>query len=130
MTSLNFLAPNAAPNETFQLSGSGNSYTSDGFGVIKNAAPGDTKDLLTLGCMPIGFASQVGTVTLTGATAVTVTASSIAATDVVLFGINSVTGTQGADPVVTIINPNTSFLVKGSAADSSTYNYRILPSGA
>lgn len=66
-----------------------------------------------------------GTVTLNGATPVSVTNANIAANSVVTFTLKTVHGTVGAAPNVKTITPGTGFTVAGTALDTSVYNYVI-----
>lgn len=70
--------------------------------------------------------AQMGTVTLTGTTAVTVNNTNITASSQVLFTLKTVGGTVGAYPVIKTITVGTGFTVAGTAADTSTYNYAII----
>lgn len=69
---------------------------------------------------------HTGTFVANGATAVTVTDANITATSTVVFGLNTAGGTISAYPYVSAVTPGTSFQVKAGAADTSTYNYRII----
>lgn len=88
----------------------------------------------TLGRIPIdnggpqftNLREAAGTVTVNGATPVTVTNSNVTAGSIVIFTLKTVGGTVGAIPVVATITPGTGFTVKGTASDSSIYNYVIL----
>lgn len=51
--SINMLAPSASPNMNFTCQ-SGNSYTSDAYGVIKTVVGRDVVDLLGDDCIPLG----------------------------------------------------------------------------
>jgi len=66
------------------------------------------------------------TVTLNGATPVTVANKLIQSNSVVLFTLKTVGGTVGAAPVIATITPGTGFTVKGTALDTSTYNYVVI----
>lgn len=68
------------------------------------------------------FTMGATTVTLNGATPVTVADTAITATSAVLFTLATVGGTVGAYPAVKTITPGTGFTVAGTAADTSTYN--------
>lgn len=68
-----------------------------------------------------------GTVTLNGATPVTVANSLMTANSVVLFTLKTVGGTVSPNaPNVLTTTPGTGFTVGGTALDTSTYNYVIL----
>lgn len=68
-----------------------------------------------------------GTVTLNGATPVTVVAPNLSANSTVLFGLKTVGGTVSPNaPNVLTVTPGTGFTVGGTALDTSVYNYIIL----
>lgn len=66
-----------------------------------------------------------GTVTLNGTTPVTVANTVITTGSVIVFTLKTVGGTVGAAPVVDTITAGTGFTVKGTAADTSVYSYRV-----
>lgn len=73
------------------------------------------------------FLLTSGTVTLTGATPVTVAAANVTANSVIVFTIKTAAGTVSANaPNVLTITPGTGFTVGGTALDTSLYNYVIL----
>lgn len=67
-----------------------------------------------------------GTVTLNGATPVTVSNSNVTANSTILFTLKAVHGTVGAYPSIKTITPGTGFTVAGTALDLSDYNYNII----
>lgn len=69
---------------------------------------------------------NASTVTLNGTTPVTVTDKRVTANSVIVFTLKTVGGTVGACPVVDTITPGTGFTVKGTALDTSVYNFYIL----
>lgn len=71
------------------------------------------------------LATMHGTVTLNGATPVTVANTSITSGSVIVFTLKTVGGTVGAAPVADTITAGTGFTVKGTASDTSVYNYRV-----
>lgn len=71
------------------------------------------------------LAAMHGTVTLNGATQVTVANTAITANSIVIFTLKTVGGTVGAAPVIDTITAGTGFTVKGTALDTSVYNYRV-----
>ncbi len=73
----------------------------------------------------LGSNGRAGTVTLTGTTAVTISNTSIATSDLITFSLATVGGTVGAHPIIKTITPSTGFTVAGSVSDTSTYNYGI-----
>lgn len=64
-----------------------------------------------------------GTVTLNGATPVTVADTKIDAGSGVIFTLKTVGGTVGAHPAIQTITVGTGFTVAGTAGDTSTYNW-------
>lgn len=71
-------------------------------------------------------AGRAGTFTLVGATNVTVTNTTVATSDFIGISLNTVIGTVGVQPHVVSIQAGTSFVVVGTANDSSTYNYSMI----
>lgn len=72
-----------------------------------------------------GFYS--GTVTLNGATPVTVADPRVGTDSVVVFTLKTVGGTVSPNaPNVLTITPGTGFTVGGTASDTSIYNYVII----
>lgn len=67
-----------------------------------------------------------GTVTLNGATPVTVANTNVTANSLILFTLKTVGGTVGAAPVPQTVTPGTGFTVEGTAGDTSVYNFIIL----
>lgn len=72
-----------------------------------------------------GGTSQ-GTVTLNGATPVSVSNTAVTAASVILLTLKTVGGTVGAVPSIKTITPGVGFTVAGTAGDTSVYNYAIL----
>jgi hypothetical protein len=77
-----------------------------------------------------GANGKCGTFVLNGATPVTVSNTSVAITDVIMFSLNTVGGTVGAYPVIQTITAGTGFTVAGTAGDTSTMNYSIISNAA
>ena len=77
-----------------------------------------------------GANGRVGTFTLNGATPVTVSNTSVAVSDAIIFSLNTVGGTVGAYPTIQTITAATGFTVAGSALDTSVYNYAIIKNAA
>lgn len=68
-----------------------------------------------------------GTVTLNGATNVTVANTAVTANSIIVFTLKTVGGTVSPSaPNVKTITPGTGFDVAGTASDTSVYNYRII----
>jgi len=70
--------------------------------------------------------TMLGTVTLNGTTPVTVANTAITANSVIIFTLKTVGGTVGAQPIPNTITAGTGFTVKGTASDTSVYNYRVI----
>ena len=71
-------------------------------------------------------AANGGTVTLNGATPVTVANTNITANSIVLLTLKTPGGTVGAAPAIQTITAGVGFTVQGTALDTSIYNYLIL----
>jgi hypothetical protein len=71
-------------------------------------------------------ASLRGTFTANGASAVTVNNANIKITDAIIISLNTVGGTVGALPAIQTITAGVGFTVKGTASDTSIYNYAIV----
>lgn len=69
---------------------------------------------------------MTGTVTLNGVTPVTVANTRVTANSVIVVTLKTVGGTVGAAPVVDTITSGTGFTIKGTAADTSVYNYLLI----
>jgi hypothetical protein len=67
----------------------------------------------------------LGTVTLNGTSEVTVSNANVTANSIITFTLKTVGGTVGAQPVVATITPGTGFTCKGTASDTSVYNYSV-----
>jgi len=74
-----------------------------------------------LGLLPI----HVGTFILNGTTPVSVADTNVTAGSVISITLKTVGGTVGAVPAIQTITAATGFTVKGTASDTSTYNYQI-----
>jgi hypothetical protein len=66
-----------------------------------------------------------GTVTLNGATPVTVANAYITSGSAINFTLKTVGGTVGAQPAIQTITAGTGFTVAGTASDTSVYNYKV-----
>lgn len=67
-----------------------------------------------------------GTVTLNGATPITVADARVTANSIIVFTLKTVGGTVSATaPNILTITPGTGFTVAGVALDTSIYNYAI-----
>lgn len=78
--------------------------------------------LTSIGDVPI----TRGTVTLNGATPVTVAAPLLTANSDINFTLKTVGGTVGAAPAVQTVTPGTGFTVSGTAGDTSVYNWYMI----
>ena len=88
--------------------------TSPKYAAFEAQNPGPlTADILTGG----------GTFTLNGATPVVVSDTRVTAKSVIIPGIKTAAGTQGAAPTVTALNPGVGFTVVGTALDTGLYSY-------
>ena len=67
-----------------------------------------------------------GTVTLNGATPVTVSVPNMTANSDINFTLKTVGGNVGSAPAIQTITPGTGFTVQGQAGDTSTYNFSIM----
>lgn len=67
-----------------------------------------------------------GTFTANGASAVTVPNTNVIASDAIVISLNTVGGTVGALPAIQTLTPGNGFTVKGTAGDTSVYNYALL----
>lgn len=67
----------------------------------------------------------LGTVTLNGASAVTVANTNVTANSIIVFTLKTVGGTVGAIPAIQTITAGTGFTVAGTALDTSVYNYSV-----
>lgn len=77
-----------------------------------------------------GSNGKCGTFVANGATPVTVSNTSVAITDTIVFSLNTVGGTVGLYPVIQTITASTGFTVACTATDTSTYNYIIISNAA
>lgn len=78
-----------------------------------------------LGPIDNDLPSMHGTVTLNGTSDVTVANTTITTGSTIVFTLKTIGGTVGAAPVVDTITAGTGFTVKGTASDTSVYNYRV-----
>lgn len=100
--------------------------TSTGLRIIKqNIKPSTSAAGGTPGATAQDHYEYQGTVTLNGATPVTVTEPNITATSTILFTLKTVGGTVGAAPAIQTITVGTGFTVQGTALDTSVYNYKL-----
>lgn len=95
-------------------------------GIASNGLPsGQTFACATQDIANLSYSGNFGgQFTLTGTTAVTVTNTSVATTDVISYSLAVVGGTVGAFPIIKTINAG-SFTVAGAVGDTSTYNYAV-----
>lgn len=76
-------------------------------------------------CVAFDPAAFRGTFTANGASAVTVANTNVLTTDEISISLNTVGGTVGALPAIQTITAGVGFTVKGTASDTSIYNYAI-----
>lgn len=76
-------------------------------------------------CVAFDPANFRGTFTANGASAVTVANANVLTTDEISISLNTVGGTVGAIPRLDTITAGVGFTVKGTASDTSIYNYAI-----
>lgn len=82
--------------------------------------------LFNAGSLTSAIPANGGTVTLNGATPVTVANTNVTANSIIPFTLKSVNaGTVGAAPAIQTITPGTGFTVEGTAGDLGIYNYMI-----
>lgn len=115
-------------------------YTSGTTGVLTLAMTIDSSQNTTLAGNMISSAAakglvlkrgsngKVGTFTLTGATPVTVSNTSVATSDIVCISLNTVGGTVGSQPSLKTLTAGANFTVSGTSGDVSVYNYSITSS--
>lgn len=77
-----------------------------------------------------GANGRCGTFVLNGSTPVTVSNTSVAINDAIIFSLNTIGGVVGVYPTIATITAATGFTVAGTAADTSTYNYAIIKNAA
>lgn len=71
--------------------------------------------------------AESGTLTLNGATPVTVANAAITANSIIIFTLKTVGGTVSPNaPNVLTITAGTGFTVGGTASDTSVYNYLVI----
>jgi len=92
---------------------------------FEGALTADTREVLNENFAELYGSS--GTVTLNGATGVTVANPAVTANSIIVFTLKTVGGTVSPNaPNVKTITPGTGFTVAGTASDTSVYNYRII----
>jgi hypothetical protein len=109
-------------------SAKGGAWFTGDVGVAGSFAGNITETLVGTGFVQKASATgagRAGTFNLNGATAVTVTNTTIAITDTVAISLNTAQSAVGAQPHLTTISAGVYFTVVGTANDTSTYNYSI-----
>ena len=102
--------------------------TTRGYQIRKqNIAPSTTAAGGTFGATMEAHSSWFGTFVCNGATPVTVTEPNLTANCGILISLKTVGGTVGAIPAVQTVTVGTGFTVAGTASDTSTYNYVLIP---
>lgn len=94
--------------------------------LIGDVTQGDLNKATVASVVAIGALATTGTVTLNGATPVTVTNSAVTANSQIIFTLKTVGGTVGAYPAIQTITASTGFTVAGTALDTSVYNFVII----
>ena len=95
-------------------------------GATGNGQPAATTENATTAQIAALGVMNRGTVTLTGATPVSVTYAGTVlsgAGSLITFSLKTVGGTVGAYPTIQTITAGTGFTVAGTAGDTSTYNW-------
>lgn len=77
------------------------------------------------GSVEASLLTSGGTVTLNGATPVTVANANVTANSMIIFTLKTVGGTVSSADLETV-TPGTGFTVQGAAGDTSTYSYVII----
>ena len=102
--------------------------TTRGFQVLKqNITPNTTGAGGTFGATMEGYSSYLGTFVCNGATPVTVTDPNVTPNCGIVITLKTVGGTVGAIPAIQTITAGTGFTIAGTASDTSTYSYVIIP---
>ena len=78
-----------------------------------------------IGPMSSAVLVSSGTVTLNGATPVSVVNALVTANSIIIFTLKTAAGTQGAYPVATP-SAGVGFNVKGTALDTGVYNWTVI----
>lgn len=113
-----WFTPNVGGNEAFgnitttSISNSGNfTESSVGSGFVQKQS---------------STAGRAGTFTLNGATAVTVSNTTVQQSDFIGLSLNTTSGTVGVQPHVVTISAANYFTVIGTASDTSVYNFSLI----
>jgi hypothetical protein len=94
--------------------------------IVEIGGVGPQSQQCTVNQIASGGTANAGTFTANGATGVVVANANVTANTIVLIGINTIGGSQGAQPTVTTLTPGVSFTVVGTSGDTSKYNYKLL----
>lgn len=95
--------------------------------VLKNEGSFDYGNRTNINSNFTELYGSSGTVTLNGASNVTVANTAVTANSLIIFTLKTVGGTVSPNaPNVKTITPGTGFEVAGTASDTSVYNYRII----
>jgi len=95
--------------------------------VLKNEGSFDYGNRTNINSNFTELYGSSGTVTLNGASNVTVANTAVTANSLIIFTLKTVGGTVSPNaPNVKTITPGTGFAVAGTASDTSVYNYRII----
>lgn len=103
----------------------GNTNNVQNLGAVRVSHTGDWCGTAFNSLLPCAWNDNTGTVTLIGASPITVSNKYVTATSTIVFTLNTIHGTVGAYPAIQTITPGTGFTVSGTALDNSVYNYAI-----
>ena len=95
-------------------------------GAILQSPPAGRVSIDTGGSVSAEFNVAATTVTVNGATPVTVTNTAVTATSSISVTLKTVGGSVGAIPAIQTITPGTGFTVAATAGDTSVYNVLII----
>lgn len=70
-----------------------------------------------------GVRTKGGTITLNGATPITIVDPGVTANSIIIFTLKTVGGTVGGGADIETITPGTGWTVQGTALDQSVYNW-------
>lgn len=111
----------AKPGVWFSDQGTGNS-----FGAITVAGNITETSVGSGFVQKTGTNGRAGTFSLNGATTVTVTNTSVAASDFIGISLNTAAGTVGVYPHITSVSAGQFFTIIGTASDTSLYNFSMI----
>ncbi len=125
-TLLDLLKADTSSNTVLNaLTGKKTSLTVNNAEIANISASGLALALGKTVTLTAGSNGKAGTVTVNGATPVTVTTTAITLNSIVTFGLQAVGGTVGNTPTVKTKSAGASFTVAATALDTSTYTWAI-----